>query len=223
MRLLSLIVVVAAPVFAQTLQEWVHEKIETQRGVAPPLAPMPLGPNGQLWREATPTKTFVAQFQPQPSLAPLVKAVRPAVVNISTRNEGTSVSLGSGFLINPDGLVVTNNHVVDRAQRIQVRLDDGREFEASVVGRDPATDLALLRLSEAKSLPVAALANSDEIEVGDWVVAIGNPLGLESSVTFGLISARERVLGVGPYDDFIQTNALMNPGNSGGPALRHAR
>ena len=217
MRWLLPLLVLSGVSSAQTVEEWVHDKVQAQRGIprAAPLAPV--GPNGQLWREHPTHTNPIPQFTPPSSLAPLVKAVRPAVVNIATRNEGTSQSLGSGFLINPDGLVVTNNHVVERARRIQVRLDDGREFEASVAGRDPATDLALLRLSEAKNLPTAALADSDQIEVGDWVVAIGNPLGLESSVTFGLISARERVLGVGPYDEFIQTNALINPGNSGGP------
>jgi serine protease Do len=146
-----------------------------------------------------------------------VKAVRPGVVNISTRNEGTSRSLGSGFVINPEGLVVTNSHVVERAQQISVRLGDGRALEAVVVGRDPATDLALLRLRDATNLATVALGDSDQLEIGDWVVAIGNPFGLDMSVTHGLISARERVLGLGPFDDFIQTNALINPGNSGGP------
>jgi serine protease Do len=113
--------------------------------------------------------------------------------------------------------VVTNNHVVERAQEILVRLSDGRTLSAEVVGRDPATDLALLRLPEGKGLPIVVLGDSDQLEIGDWVVAIGNPFGLDTSVTHGLISARERVLGLGPFDDFIQTNALINPGNSGGP------
>jgi len=112
---------------------------------------------------------------------------------------------------------VTNNHVIERAQSIVVRLADGRSLEARVVGRDPEVDLALLRLTGAADLPVVTLGNSDELEVGDWVVAIGNPFGLDTSLTHGLISARERIIGVGPFDDFIQTNALINPGNSGGP------
>jgi serine protease Do len=113
--------------------------------------------------------------------------------------------------------VVTNNHVIKGAQSIRVRLSDGREFEAEVVGRDPSTDLALLRLPNATQLPTVTLGDSDDLEVGDWVVAIGNPFGLDMSVTHGLISARERVLGIGPFDDFLQTSAPINPGNSGGP------
>ncbi len=214
--ILTLLVASAAP--AQTVDEWIHGKVAAQRGLGKVTPPTPVGPAGQLWKERLPNApSGIPQFQPPTSLAPLVKAVRPGVVNISARNEGTSRSLGSGFLINPDGLVVTNNHVVERAQRILVRLADGREFEAGVVGRDPSTDLALLRLTDAKDLPTVSLGDSDQLEVGDWVVAIGNPFGLDTSVTHGLISARERVIGVGPFDDFIQTNALINPGNSGGP------
>jgi serine protease Do len=107
--------------------------------------------------------------------------------------------------------------VVEKAQEIEVHLSDGRSFEAMVVGKDPSTDLALLRLPGAAGLPTVELGDSDQLEVGDWVVAIGNPFGLDTSVTHGIISANERVLGLGPYDDFIQTNALINPGNSGGP------
>ncbi len=216
-RLILLAVLVALPVSAETVEEWVHGKVSTQKGLLKAVAPATAGPAGQLWKERNPNAPPLPGFVPPTSLAPLVKAVRPGVVNIATRNEDTKRSLGSGFVINPDGLVVTNNHVVERAQRIQVRLADGREFEAVVVGRDPATDLALLRLPDAKELPTVTLGDSDQLEIGDWVVAIGNPFGLDMSVTHGLISARERVIGVGVFDDFIQTNALINPGNSGGP------
>ena len=212
MRLL-LIALLASTASAQTVEEWVHGKIATQKGVLKPMPPT----GAQVWRERAPNAAALPGFVPPTSLAPLVKAVRPGVVNIATRNEGTSRSLGSGFVINADGLVVTNNHVVERAQQIHVRLADGREFEAVVVGRDPQTDLALLRLPDAKELPTVTLGDSDQLEIGDWVVAIGNPFGLDLSVTHGLISARERVIGVGAFDDFIQTNALINPGNSGGP------
>ena len=194
-----------------------HGKIAIQKGLIKPVPVTPAGPSGQLWKERGANKPALPGFQPPTSLAPLVKAVRPGVVNIATRNEDTRQSLGSGFVINPDGLVVTNNHVVERAQKIQVRLADGRTFEAMVVGRDPATDLALLRLPDARELPTVNLGDSDQLEIGDWVVAIGNPFGLDLSVTHGLISARERVIGVGVFDDFIQTNALINTGNSGGP------
>ncbi len=124
---------------------------------------------------------------------------------------------GSGFLLGPEGYVVSNHHVVKDAQSIQVRLADGRVFDAELVGSDPDTDLALLRVIDGTDLPSVVLGDSDRLEVGDWVVAIGNPFGLDRSVSHGLISAKERVLGVGPLDDFIQTDALINPGNSGGP------
>ncbi len=162
-------------------------------------------------------KHHLGKFVPPTSLAPLVRAVRPGVVNVSTSNGGTSHSLGSGFIIDSSGLVVTNNHVIERAQSIVVKLADGRELEARLIGRDPQTDLALMWLVGASSLPTVTLGDSDSLEAGDWVVAIGNPFGLDTSVTHGLISARERVIGIGPFDDFIQTNAQINPGNSGGP------
>jgi serine protease Do len=200
---------------ADELETWVKVKIAAQRGLP---STSTLAPTGNLWRERAPNSpSVIPAFVPPTSLAPLVKVVRPGVVNISTKNEGASHSLGSGFVISPDGLVVTNNHVVERAEEIVVRLSDGRTFTASVVGRDPATDLALLRLPSAKGLPIVTFGDSDQLEIGDWVVAIGNPFGLDTSITHGLISARERVLGMGPFDDFIQTNALINPGNSGGP------
>jgi len=126
-------------------------------------------------------------------------------------------SLGSGFIIHESGLVLTNNHVIERADEILVKLADGREFQASVVGRDPKTDVALLRLENASDLPTVRLGDSDALEVGDWVLAIGNPFGLSHSVSTGIVSAKERFIGAGPYDDFIQTDAAINPGNSGGP------
>ncbi len=124
---------------------------------------------------------------------------------------------GSGFIISLDGYVVTNNHVVDGAREIVVTLADRDEYPASVVGRDPKTDLALLKITPKKALPAVALGDSDGLRVGDWVVAIGNPFGLANTVTAGIVSAKGRVLGAGPYDDFIQTDASINPGNSGGP------
>ena len=125
---------------------------------------------------------------------------------------------GSGFIIDPNGLILTNNHVVENAIDIRIRLNDGREFDAKVLGRDPLTDLALLQLQgNVHNLPVARLGNSDDIRVGDGVVAIGNPFGLTSSVSAGILSARARDIQAGPYDNFLQTDAAINPGNSGGP------
>ena len=129
-------------------------------------------------------------------------------------------SLGSGFIITPDGYVVTNNHVIADADEIKVKLQDEEEpFDAEIVGRDPETDLALLKIKADRIFPTLAFGNSDEAEVGQWVMAIGNPFGLDHSVTAGIISAKGRIIGSGPFDDFIQTDASINPGNSGGPLI----
>ena len=129
-------------------------------------------------------------------------------------------ALGSGFIVSEDGYVATNNHVVEKADEIKVVLKGGDEsYRAEVVGRDPETDLALLKIDVDRSLPVLEFGNSDELEVGEWVLAIGNPFGLDHTVTAGIISAMGRVIGAGPYDNFLQTDASINPGNSGGPLL----
>ncbi|MGM0424792.1 MAG: DegQ family serine endoprotease [Thermodesulfobacteriota bacterium] len=129
-------------------------------------------------------------------------------------------SLGSGFIISQDGYVVTNNHVIARADEIKVTLQGGEDsIPAEVVGRDPETDLALLKIDTDKKLPVLEFGDSQELDVGQWVVAIGNPFGLDHTVTAGIISAKGRVIGAGPYDNFLQTDASINPGNSGGPLL----
>jgi serine protease Do len=125
---------------------------------------------------------------------------------------------GSGFILNGNGYIVTNNHVVENAADIQVKLGDGRELPAKVVGRDAKTDLALLKI-EATGLPVLPLGDSTALQVGEPVMAIGNPFGLEQTVTTGIVSATGRVIGSGPYDNFIQTDASINPGNSGGPLI----
>jgi serine protease Do len=188
----------------------------------------------------------------QPSLAPLIKRLRPAVVNISTttmtkhptRGQGQrgggdpndlferffgvpgpeapqqfrGSGLGSGFIINTEGYILTNNHVVKDATDIRVRLTDDREFSATVVGRDPVTDVALIRLKNPpKDLPTVVLGDSDTLEQGDFVLALGSPFGLSDTATFGIISAKHRSVNGGSYDDFIQTDAAINPGNSGGP------
>jgi len=183
--------------------------------------------------------------QALPSLAPLVESVKAAVVNVEVRSRASGQmneaarelwerffgqlpegrmreqyqrGLGSGFLISPDGLALTNNHVVEGAMVITVKLDDGRSFDAEVLGRDPLTDVAVIKLKgKVGKLPALPLGDSDALKVGDWVMAIGNPFGLASTVSAGIISAKAREIGAGPYDDFLQTDAAINPGNSGGP------
>jgi len=177
----------------------------------------------------------------------LVDEVRPSVVNIYTTNAGVNArgrqkyrpfddfdqyglppdrlleSLGSGFLISDDGYILTNNHVIEGASFIKVRLYDEREFQADIIGTDPKTDLALIKIEAAANLKALPLGDSTQLRVGDWVVAIGNPLGLSSTVTAGIVSARGRrdvpLGGEITYMDFIQTDASINPGNSGGPLI----
>lgn len=176
------------------------------------------------------------------TFAELVKKEKPAVVNISTTsvvqgegnrlgqghpfgeffgdifpNKFRGASLGSGFIIKSDGLILTNHHVVEKAEKILVRLSDHQEFEAKLKGSDPKTDIALIQIKTPNSLPFVKLGDSDQAEVGAWVIAIGNPFGLEQTVTVGIVSAKGRVIGSGSYDDYIQTDASINPGNSGGP------
>ncbi len=170
------------------------------------------------------------------SFAPIAKATDRAVVLINTvgdKGEASALSgrkrkhtlkgLGTGFIIESDGLILTNNHVIDGADVVAVKLTDGRNFSARVIGRDAKTDLAVLRIA-ATDLPTIQLGDSDAIEVGDWVVAIGNPFGLDHTVSAGIVSAKGRTSADVPiladgYFDFIQTDASINPGNSGGPLL----
>lgn len=133
-------------------------------------------------------------------------------------NEQRQRSLGSGFIMDDEGFIITNNHVVEDADQIKVRLADEREFDARIIGRDSKTDLALIKI-DGKDLFPLRLGNSDRLEVGSWVLAVGSPFGLEQTVTAGIVSAKGRFIGAGPYDDFIQTDASINPGNSGGPLL----
>lgn len=126
-------------------------------------------------------------------------------------------SLGSGFVIDPSGIVVTNNHVIAEADEVKVRLNDGTTLDAEILGKDPKTDIAVLKVESDKPLPFVPFGSSDKARVGDWVLAIGNPFGLGGSVSAGIISARNRDIQSGPYDDFIQTDAAINRGNSGGP------
>jgi serine protease Do len=134
-----------------------------------------------------------------------------------TPKEQKRKSLGSGFIVSPDGYILTNNHVVEKADEVTVTLLDKEEFKAKVVGTDPKIDIALIKIDAKKKLTYVALGESDKLDIGEWVVAIGNPFGLGHTVTAGIVSAKGRIIGSGPYDDFIQTDASINPGNSGGP------
>jgi len=176
-------------------------------------------PTHPIWNEA-PVRVEPAAVS-APNWVALANQLKPAVVNVSTKGGRPSRgmrSLGSGFVINTDGHVVTNNHVVDGASEVRVKLSDGRQLAARVVGRDQRTDLALLKV-DASNLTAIALGDSSTLAVGEPVMAIGNPFGLEQTVTTGIVSATGRVIGEGPYDDFIQTDASINPGNSGGPLI----
>lgn len=181
-----------------------------------------------------------------PNFVDLVKRVKPAVVSITTKlavaeasDEGMQQlpfpfnqfpfnqmhpqgghpveARGSGFIISPDGIIVTNNHVVKNAKSVEVALSDGTSLTAKVLGRDPRTDIAVLKVDAGHSLPYVDLGNSAKVEPGQWVVAMGNPFGLGGTVTAGIVSSLGRDIGDGPYDQFIQIDAPINPGNSGGP------
>ncbi len=133
-------------------------------------------------------------------------------------------SLGSGFVIDETGYIVTNRHVVEGADDIDVQFATGKQFKAKLVGEDAKTDVALLKIKPEGKIPTVPLGDSDRLQVGDWVLAAGNPFGLSHTLTAGIVSARDRVIGAGPYDDFIQTDASINPGNSGGPLFdQHGR
>jgi serine protease Do len=125
-------------------------------------------------------------------------------------------------MIEKDGYIVTNNHVIENADKIKVIMKDGKELNAEIVGSDSNTDLALIKIQPERDFPVLKFGNSDNLSIGEWVLAIGNPFGLAHTVTAGVVSAKGRVIGSGPYDDFIQTDASINPGNSGGPLLNMA-
>jgi len=189
---------------------------------------------------AHPTPPVVAPVQLRldgGSFAKLAETVKPAVVNVNTEVRRPSRSslgpfsfdgpdgmprrgLGSGVIIDPAGVALTNAHVVGDADEVDVTLLDGTKHRAKVVGIDTKTDLAVLRLEAAgKKFPFLALGDSDAVQVGDWVLAVGSPFGLQATVTSGIVSAKARQIGAGPYDDYIQTDAAINPGNSGGPLV----
>jgi len=193
----------------------------------------------------TPTASFAAgAIVPQPpsahipDFADLTAEVRPAVVSVTNKLKQTPVqqnqdllpfgfsipqqqqateARGSGFIISPEGIIVTNNHVVADNQTISVTLDDGTELPAKVLGTDPRTDIAILKINAGHPLPYLLLGDSDKVRVGEWVIAVGDPFGLGGTVTAGILSARNRDIGDGPYDSFLQIDAPINQGNSGGP------
>ncbi len=155
---------------------------------------------------------------PIPDFADLVAQVRPAVVSVTVKTEGSPrQARGSGFVVNSDGTIVTNNHVASAGNEFTVTLDDGTELPAKIVGRDPRTDLAVLKVRTDHPLPSLKLGDSDHVRPGEWVVAVGNPFGLGGTVTAGIVSALGRDIGAGPYDQFLQIDAAINQGNSGGP------
>ena len=170
--------------------------------------PMP-GPEGSPFGPGSPFEEFFRQFG-MPEGAPMPEP--------GPQGGPDGVALGSGFVLEDDGYIVTNNHVVDDAEEVKVRLSDDREFDAEVIGTDPQTDLALIRI-DATGLPELALGDSDAVRVGEDVIAVGNPFGLGGTVTRGIVSAMARDISAGPYVDFIQTDAAINRGNSGGPLL----
>jgi serine protease Do len=193
--------------------------------------------------QPAPIQPAAPQQQMLPDFSSLVTRVKPAVVSITTKltaeaaadEEGAPSPFGqmmpgmpqqhpqmieargSGFIIDPNGTIVTNNHVVKGARSVSVTLDDGTELTAHVVGTDPRTDLAVLHIDAGHKLPYIQLGNSDDVKVGEWVIAMGNPFGLDGTVTAGIVSARGRDIGSGPYDSFLQIDAPINRGNSGGP------
>jgi serine protease Do len=198
------------------------------------------------WVPSAAAANLAALENRPPSFATIAKRTMPVVVNISTTAQRTprggsgdpideffnrffgesqprdnsQRSLGSGILISKDGEILTSYHVVKNADAIKVKLADQSEYEARLVGKDDRTDLALIKIRKTHdSLPFARLGTSSQLDVGDWVMAIGNPFGLEHTVTAGIVSAKGRVIGAGPYDNFIQTDASINPGNSGGPLI----
>jgi serine protease Do len=181
-----------------------------------------------------------------PNFAALARKVGPAVVNVSTsrllenaqegddptsqfwehffgqqvpRGTQRQRAIGSGFIVDPSGIIVTNYHVVDGAERISVVLSDANTYSAEILGKDQKTDIAVLKISAHRALPAVEFGDSERLEVGEWVMAVGNPFGLDHTVTSGIVSAKGRQIGSGAYDNFIQTDASINPGNSGGPLV----
>ncbi|MGM0557188.1 MAG: Do family serine endopeptidase [Myxococcota bacterium] len=217
----ALAVLIAAPLFVSEvdLKDW-SANIDPVELIKTPEA-----------RAQSPEKTRAAGTYGMPAVSSVFEAQKSKVVAIKSEKSkqargsgmtpfskpGPAVGQGSGFVVDADGYILTNNHVVEGAEKVTVAMASGENYEAQVVGTDPKTDLALVKIEPDASLPAVDLGTSRDIKVGEWVVAIGNPFGLDYSVTAGIISAKGRNIGQGPYDNFLQTDASINPGNSGGP------
>ncbi len=193
------------------------------------VAAQPAGvPPGRLWEEAAPAAAAPELARFNEALIRLTERLRPALVQIRVRRppgdgegeEGSRRSLGSGFLVHPDGYVVTNAHVIEGSSAVQVRLVSGRRLAGTVVGRDSRVDLALVKVETTEKLPVLPLGDSEAVRVGELVLALGHPFGLEQSVSLGIVSRKGAPLvAAAPGFDFVQTDAVVNPGNSGGPLV----
>lgn len=194
--------------------------------LAPALAfAVPAGGYGDLVEEVAPAVVFIEVTSARPASGELPRNIPEGLRKRFEQQipKGKQANgLGSGFIISEDGQIVTNSHVVDGAQSVEVTLADGRKFDAEVIGSDPATDIAVLSIQAEVDLPFVRFGASDQMRAGDEVVAVGNPFGLSSTVTSGIISAMARDINAGPYDEFIQTDAAINRGNSGGPLFNNA-
>jgi serine protease Do len=166
--------------------------------------------------EAAPNRELLRDLPPELRDTPLGREFRRRFGNRRERPVGAA---GSGFIINPSGIILTNNHVVGRAEKIVVSLTNGHQYPAKLIGQDPLTDIAVIKVEAQEPLAAVTWGDSRRMEVGDWILAAGNPFGLGGSVTAGIISAQGRDLGSGPFDNFLQLDAPINPGNSGGPVF----
>ncbi len=203
-----------------------------KEGATPSAVKVPLPGFSALAREVTPTvvnirttrsmgkRDIYRRFEPPPGYDEWFDDFFKKFFNNIPEQDRQQRSLGSGFIISADGYVLTNNHVISGADEIFVSLADKEEFRAVLVGTDDKTDIALIKIqADKKDFPVAVLGDSESLEIGEWVIAIGNPFGFGHTLTQGIVSAKSRVIGAGPYDNFIQTDAAINPGNSGGPLI----
>ena len=203
-----------------------------KEGTAPATVKVPLPSFTSLAKELSPTvvnirttktlenRDLYRRFEPPPGYEDWFDEFFKKYFNNMPNQDLKQRSLGSGFIISKDGYVLTNNHVISGADEILVSLADKEEFKAKVVGTDDKTDIALIKIESKKNdFPVAVLGDSNVLEIGEWVIAIGNPFGFGQTLTQGIVSAKSRVIGAGPYDNFIQTDAAINPGNSGGPLI----